>query len=202
MIKSLREREGKEPKEVTIIDENYDEGSSNNNDICNNKREKVRHNIFSSVPSTSKDCTSAQYKQDIETVDESSDEESITPCYTPPENIKNNNESIRIDDDSGDDTQYKYTAVETKTPTETEKITFNTQKLSDEDLGIHNDVSSDVNSVYQASDSGEEEEANSSDNESISLLATVNEENLNGKLTNCGVGVCAHLYDFLIYFLD
>lgn len=213
LIKSLREREAKKPKEMTIIDDDDDDDDNNDNEACSSKNdihddrkenttaaeknikhneEKNKHDIFSSEPSTSGSTSiEKENKQAIEIVDESSDDESscfapVIPRFTPPKRIKVKNMlSMSTDGDGSRDNDDRNKCIVRNSPAKTEnKIIVNTQKLSDEELGIHNEISSDVNSVYQASDNEEGEAADSSDNESVSLLAAINEGNPNSELPN------------------
>lgn len=198
LIKSLREREDRKPKEVTIIDDDDDKESGDNNDVCANikgnmtvieenvkhNEEDIKNNMFSSNPSTSTGSTmriDKEGEEPVEIVDESSDDEitftSVMPSFTIPKSIKMMSKSNIDDSNKDSDGQNKCIVEVTKTPIKRHKILVDTQKLSDEELGIQNEVSSDVNSVYHASDNEED----SSDNESVSLLATINEERLNSK---------------------
>lgn len=192
LIKAVREREGRKPKEIIIDDGDDDEDGDN--DSHDNKKvnitvieEDSKHCVFNSDPSTSKAGMSDEKedKQPIEVADESSDDEfsvpSIIPRFTPPKSLKIMTKSNTVVSGNRDG-QNKGNVEVTTTLNKTENIPVNTQKLSDEELGLHSEVSSDVNSVYHASDN--EDEVNSSDNESVSLLAKVNEENCIDELPN------------------
>lgn len=189
LIKSLRKREGAKPKQITIIDDGEEEEEESNN-ICDDSKqnttvieqkikhseEEVKRNLFSADPSTSTAYKSAKKKDEppIEIVDESNNDElcvpSIIPRFTTPKCVKIMNKSCIDNGSEENDGHYKCIAEATASTT-TDKI-IHTQKLSDEELGIQNEIPSDVNSVYRDSDI-----------ESMSLLAffTEHERDLNGE---------------------